>query len=181
MKRFLTYVFTVMIGLPAMSQAVITHTVNVSWNDNLSKNHYRDINTENNKLTGKLTANTAYILGLKSMYEQQYNDLKTVNTVMASRARGTIAGFVNGTTFSNNVYQSMGYINSKYPLINLNPGDSFRNLYIRTRYSIRLNQEKKRVENYVNTDNPIPEGERIYLILSTIENVLKIAIQDEEF
>lgn len=75
----------------------------------------------------------------------------------------------------------MGYINSKYPILNLNPGDSFRNLIIRRRYSTKLNREKKRVEKYANTDNPIPEGERIYLMLSTIENVLNITLQNEEY
>lgn len=170
-----------MISLSVKSQVVITHTVNVSWTDNLSQSRYKSINSENNKLTGKLTANTLYIYGLNSMYKEQYDELKSLNQLFSARARGTVARFTNGTTFSNNTYESMGYINSKYPILNLNPGDSFRNLIIRRRYSTKLNREKKRVEKYANTDNPIPEGERIYLMLSTIENVLNITLQNEEY
>ena len=181
MKRILIYVLFAMLSFSAKSQAVITHTVNVSWTDNLSQSRYKSINSENHKLTGKLTANTPFILGLSRVYKEQYDELKTLNRLFELRAKGSIARFANGTTFSNNVYDSMGYIHTKYPVLNLNPGDTFRNLIIRRRYSTKLNREKKRIENYVNPDNPIPEGERIYLILSTIENVLNITLHNEEY
>ena len=98
--------------------------------------------------------------------------------------RNRIKRFINGTNFNRALgYNSYAYIQKKYPVVKkvANPNDAFRNQVIRLRFYKKLNAESKKIGDYLNRGNPIPEGERILLILTALENVINITLENEEY
>ena len=88
-----------------------------------------------------------------------------------------------GVILSEFIYDdSMGYIEEKYPLIpkiGYENNNAFGNVLTREIFKRKLTKEKENIDNYVNPLNPISEGERIYLILSAIENVIETTLENE--
>lgn len=183
MKRILIYIL-LLVAIPVHLKAQVVINLNVpgSWVDYLSQSDYKSINDYNKKIAPQYALDLAEITYLKTVFDHQYNELTRVSNSLIL-ASNRVKTFVKSSQFNGvNGYNSYGYIQKKYPIINLrNPGDIARNTIIQLRYYKKLGNEEKRVGYYVNKNNPIPEGERILLMLSTIENVIKITLEDEEY
>ncbi|WP_378188150.1 hypothetical protein ACE939_06860 [Aquimarina sp. W85] len=148
--------------------------------DELSQGNYTAINNSNRLMGIYASANTAESLLFTSVMDMQLLELTTLSP----------AWITKGVTLQNFVYAlsptgtspTYAYIKKRYPILNLiNPGDILRNKIIRTRYSIKLLKERNAIGDYLNPLNPIPEGERILLVLTSLEKVIKITIKNETF
>ncbi len=183
MKRILIYtIWLITIQASVKAQAVINLNVKGSWVDVLSQSDYKRINSYNKNIIPQYGLDLVEIVALKSVYDHQYNEITKVSGSLIS-ASNRVKTFINSSNFNAAAgYYSFGYIQKKYPIINLrNPGDAIRNGFIQARFRRKLKQEEDRIGYYANRNNPIPEGERILLMLSTIENVIKITLEDEEY
>ena len=164
------------------AQITINRTINRSYKDKWSQGHYSDINKFNAERVLHTTANAVFVKQLHEVIEHQHDELKDFASAFIFQ-RNTLTNFVKGSSFNaTSGYSSYGYIQEKYPIINLiNPGDVFRNTIIRARFFRKLNKESQNISDYFSTDNPIPEGERILLALDALETVIKITLEDETY
>lgn len=147
----------------------------------LFPNCYKKINTSNLNIGIETAANLANVEVLTSVIDAQHEELFSINPFLR-KEYWEIKKFILGPAFSYNWgYNSYGYIKKKYPIINPNPKTVFKNTVIRARFFRKLEDEASKIDNYLNTRYPIPEGERILLILNALENVINITIKHEKY
>jgi hypothetical protein len=180
MKK-LVLCFAILLGLQPIS-AQFVQTLPISASDLLSQGTYTKINGSNLKSTSSSIVNTAHVATLAKVINHQNIELTNISLPLIARQIG-LNKFVSGASFSNaGGYDSYGYIQEKYPIINLfNPTDLVRNKIIRLRFQNKLRNETSNINNYLNPINPISEGERILLVLASLENVINIVLENEEF
>ncbi|MEE1964582.1 hypothetical protein V1387_17980 [Allomuricauda taeanensis] len=150
--------------------------------DAMSQTLYAKINTANNQSTMATLGNTTAITGFTNVINRQNLELSTISMPILSK-KFDIIYFVSGSGFSSTKgYNSYGYIEKKYPIINIfNPTDLIKNEMVRLRYQKKLSYEGRRINDYLNPYNPISEGERILLILSSLENVINLVLENETY
>ena len=182
MKNILIICLCLLSTSNGLAQLTWNRTVSKSWEDRWSRDHYDDINKETTLRLLETGANIFFVKELNKVIAHQHDELKDFNYKF-SILKGSIINFVKGSSFNAGTgYNSYGYIKKKYPVINpINPGDVFRNKIIRTRFFNKLNKESNLINDYLSKDNPIPEGERILLVLNALENVIKITLENETY
>ncbi len=78
--------------------------------------------------------------------------------------------------------KSYDFIKEKYPILEPNGSSEFlKNSLIRARFRFKLESEYKKARSYLALDNYISEGDRILLVLSSLEKVIKTCMEHEEF
>lgn len=179
MKHTWGFIFFLMAFATVQAQLFGTHTINVSWPDVLSQSSYTRINNHNVQAVASVSASTAAVIGLTNIIDAQYEELYEISPFLAAR-EWEIRDFILGGDFKTSDYDSYGYIKKKYPIVDLT-GDIVENKIIRTRLYMRLRTERDKVDDYLNFMNPIPEGERILLILDALENVINTALENETY
>ncbi|WP_123803425.1 hypothetical protein [Flavivirga aquatica] len=179
MKFILSYVLF-LIAITNIN-AQFNFTINGSFKDILSQRAYTKINTENGVVGAEAVISLLSTKSFTSLINDQLEELLTFNDVLL-REKENLINFVKGGSFSKGLgYNSYGYITKKYPLFDLNPSDVFRKKIIRYRFELKLKKESKKIRDYLNVDNPIPEGERILLTLTTLENVINLTLENESY
>ncbi|UOB18429.1 hypothetical protein [Abyssalbus ytuae] len=164
-------------------QAQIVQTINSNLIDTRSQDYYSDINKYNQKMILPLTSNqTMIVSSIKDIIKDEYDELSDINISLKILQPG-IQNFIYGSSFNSKLgYNSYGYIKKRYPLINaMSPSTTVKNKIIRLRYYKKLKSEKEKISDYLNASNPIPEGERILLILMAMENVINITLENENY
>ncbi|MBQ4820588.1 hypothetical protein [Aquimarina sp. MMG016] len=156
-------------------------TQNTQHEDILSQRSYNDINSSNAKLLATTGATTLSDQLLVNRWVNQNRELISYNPTLLSTTNAIIfSGFVDGVNFNPvRGYNSYGYIQRRYSLIN--PTKVATNLVIRRRFQKKFLKEKELILNYLRPDNPIPEGERQLLILSALEKVINITLENEDY
>ncbi len=156
-------------------------TLHLSLQDILSQSAYDNINASNVILDTQEAGNKASIALLTPIFNEQLQELTTYNPLFEAQET-VLKNFVSGSSFnSTRGYNSYGYIQEKYPLNPLHATDVLKNTVIRLRYKIKLNAERDRISDYLNFANPIPEGERVLLLLTTLENVINLTLENEKY
>lgn len=150
-----------------------------AWNLN-----QRIVNT-NRSIATTVGLNTASTTEFTNTIDQQFKELSTISISLQNRSIW-LQNFVKGEAFRPGSYSSYGYIQEKYPVNLINANDVFRNGIIRLRYRRKLIAEANKISDYLNvrnpvTRNPIPEGERVLLILNALENVINLTLENETF
>jgi hypothetical protein len=163
-----------------MGQMVIT--LQKKAKDILSQSSYTGITLANQQSTTSTYVSAGAVIGFSGIINQQNDELATIGPPLLAK-KYEIKNFISGVGFGPVTgHNSYGYIEKKYPIINpLSPSDLVRNKVIRMRFFKKLNHENSMVDDYLNPMNPIPEGERILLVLSSLENVINIVLANETY
>jgi hypothetical protein len=150
--------------------------------DALSQSSYEKINTHNTTIKSYRAANFQTSEVIENVISTQYNELTHIHSSIKSQLY-KINNFIKGSTFNSALgYCSYGYIQEKYPIINaLSPSSIYKNTIIRARYYKKFNTESELISQYLNKTNPISEGERVLLILNSLENVINITLENETY
>lgn len=182
MKIKILNILCLLICMAAQAQLfTINWTVNGNLQDLLSQREYNEINRYNTLLGAQELGNLGSTRAFTSVINDQMNELITYNPLYKAE-EVSLKRFVSNSSFNSRLgYNSYGYIKKKYPLNIINANDAFRNSVIQLRFKLKLEAESKRISDYLNLANPIPEGERVLLILNTLENVIKITLEDETY
>lgn len=166
-------------GLSLYGQVPVT--LKSELTDTWSQESYASINHLNAMALTQQRANALLVSSMGKVIEHQYKDLHRVHPLLALQSPD-LQKFIGGSSFNEKLgYDSYGYVRMKYPIVHPNPKEVFRNKIIRLRYFKKLRKERLRVADYLNLTNPIPEGERILLVLSTMEKVIDIVLEHESY
>ncbi len=161
------------------AQAVIP--VNVSLTDVLSQKQYDELLAHNLAMSALEAKIKAAVIALTGEQNEQLTELMGLNPLLVVKGV-LIYNFIISANFGSATgYNSYGYVKKKYPIIDLTPGAIFKNKIKRTRIFVRLRKESENVVDYLNVANPIPEGERILLIMSALENVIDITLENATY
>lgn len=82
--------------------------------------------------------------------------------------------------------ECVDYVTTQYPLLDAEIFGGYRSvmhLGNKKKQDLFLNKfelEKQNIENYINVENPISEGERILLMLSAIEDIMITCLEQED-
>lgn len=184
MKRiFWISLFSVMVFAASRAQTVIPAKSTAKATDLFSNATDREINSDNTTATSKTTLNLVPVTGFTNVITTQYKDLRT--TPRLAIVQSKIERFILSGYFSDTYgHNSYGYVKKKYPtllgnpFLALTPSAIFKNKVIRTRIYLRLKTERNKIREYLNPDNPMPEGERVLNILRSLENVINITLEN---
>lgn len=186
MKQYFKHIKNIiriwLLMLSCIGSAQIVINVSGSFNDILSQPSYDNINSSNTALAGQELTNKGSITLVSSIFKEQLRELKSYNEQFDA-IETSLKTFVSSSAFSSTRgYNSYGYIQKKYPKINpLSPSSGFKNAIIQLRFSKKLNAERDKIAGYLNKNNPIPEGERVLLVLSSLENVINLTLENEKY
>lgn len=143
------------------------------WTDALSQRQYDQINIQNTKMGTSVAKNSLNIAGMTTIIGAQNIELFTANINPITTL--TIINFVSRLQGFSGCY---GYLKKKYPILNpIYPRHAIKNKLKRTRFFRRLSAESSKIKDYMNLRNPIPEGERILLTLTALENAINITLE----
>ncbi len=182
MKKILIHICFSMIMYLGNAQVVINLNVKGNLEDRLSQSAYDQINTSNTTLAGQELLNKGSIELLTPIFNEQLKELTSFNSRFEFQ-KTAIRTFISGPVFSSaGGFNSYGYIQEKYPIINpLSPSSVVRNTVTRARFRKKLNKERDKMMKYLDKNNPIPEGERVFLVLSTLESVINLTLENGKF
>lgn len=181
MKRICILLFFVMVFGAVQAQIPINVTVPSAFPDVLSEESYTKIRTHHTTMAGYATTDLATVETFTNLIKKQLKDLKTVSSALQSQ-RLPVENFILSSSFSSTLgYNSYGYIKKKYPILALTPIDILKNKVIRTRLYVRLKTERNMVRDYLNPSNPMPEGQRILLVLTSLDKVINTALENETY
>jgi hypothetical protein len=157
-------------------------TIQGNLEDRLSQRSYDNINSANGILATQELGNKGNIAILTPIFNTQLKELTSLHANFTAQER-LLKTFINSTAFSRSRgFNSFGYIRKKYPIINpLNPTAAFQNKIIQLRFSRKLKTEKNKILDYLDKDNPMPEGERVLLVLTALENVINLTLENENY
>ncbi|GAA0716339.1 hypothetical protein GCM10009430_11950 [Aquimarina litoralis] len=181
MKLILTCItFLLMLNL-ANAQITISWTV-PGWSpDLLSQSSYNRINLINGTLNTQELARAGSTRIFTAPINDQLTELTSYNPAFGIQLV-SLKNFISGSTFSSVTgYNSYGYIKKKYPLNPAFGNDTFKNGVIQLRFKRKLESESQKLSDYLNPINPIPEGERVLLILTALENVINLTLENETY
>ncbi|GAA4277186.1 hypothetical protein [Aquimarina mytili] len=179
-KNILLYILLIVTLHLAKAQIVIN--VPGYFTDFASQSSYVALNTSNTIMSTQVATQSGIAGSMSTVFDNQNDELSSINFYLKLRKNG-IKKFISGPGFNRPLgYTSYGYIEKRYPIINLtSPSDVFRNTRIRWRYRKKLFAESQKVDHYLNRRNPIPEGERVLLVLTALENVINITLENETY
>lgn len=180
-KRICILLFFVLVFGTVQAQIPVYTTVPSAFPDWLSEQSYTKIRNHHTTMSGYAATNATAVKTFTDIIKKQLKDLKTVSYALQSQ-RLPVENFILSSSFSSTLgYNSYGYIKKKYPILALTPIDIFKNKVIRTRLYMRLKIERNRVQDYLDVSNPMPEGQRILLILTSLDKVINIALENETY
>ncbi len=158
-----------------------------TWSNNdalIGKDYYSEINSEHFKILMRMGGSKRMTSAINDVIKHQREEIETFSLGLYFY-KESLKKFVNNGRFNNSSgYNSYGYIKKKYPVanpLNPNPKDALRNSFIRNRFYKKLNKEGDNIDAYLDYDNPVPEGERILLILKSLQNVINITLENETY
>jgi len=176
------YIWLNVSGLSA--QLFGTIIIPVSKNDQLSKKVYRQIRNENKKIatiTGvesfgvipNIPNSSAWYLEMSERaVSYEYDKINSISKSLYNQGN-SVKKFLSN--------ECKIFINKKYPIINPIGGTLFKNIAIRNRFRKKISKEKWFIDSYLSKDIYLSEGQRILLILSSIENTLNITLGNENY
>ncbi|WP_405208497.1 hypothetical protein [Aquimarina sp. LLG6339-5] len=181
MKIILTHIFFLVVFYSVNAQITISWTV-PGWSpDLLSQSSYNRINLINRTLNTQELARAGSTRVFTAPINDQLTELTSYNPAFGIQLV-SLKNFISGSTFSSVTgYNSYGYIKKKYPLNPAYGNDTFKNGVIQLRFKSKLESESQKLSDYLNIANPIPEGERVLLILTTLENVINLTLENESY
>lgn len=141
--------------------------------DILAQPVYKSVNKENMKMTASALANHIPLEKIESVINKEYKNLTTYNPQYVVKGI-RINKFITKRSYD--------FIKEKYPILDPR-GDEKEFLYnstIRNRYKFMLMRELKKAKSYLALDNYMSEGDRILLLLSSIEKVMNTCIKLKE-
>lgn len=141
--------------------------------DYLNQDNYSELISWSKKMAIKAIITTIYIHTMQNVIVDEADSIIEISNDFNSVGID-LKTFVNVT--------SMGYIEYKYPLIpsiGYGSTNTFGNYATRLRFRSKLDTELGNIESYIATDNPIAEDERIYLVLDTVEKIIKTTLENE--
>jgi len=182
MKNIISHLFILGIVCSAHAQLItIPINISLSLQDLLSQRQYAEINRYNGLLLAQEGINAGNIRNVTSVFNDQLQELISFNPLYKAQ-EFSLRKFISNSTFNSvSGYNSFGYIRKKYPISGLHANDIYRNTVIQLRYRRKFNKEKNKVRDYLNFTNPIPEGERVLLLLNVLENVINITLENETY
>lgn len=129
----------------------------------------------NNFLMMGIDAAGATAFGLTyDAIHHEYNSLTSLHSDFALQ-KAALTRFIYNDSY--------GYIKLKYPLIpriGYENNNAFGNVLTRVLFLNKLRLEKQNINNYCAGDNPITEGQRIFLSLCSVQNVLRTILERPE-
>lgn len=149
--------------------------------DVLSQINYDNINSLNRNANSQLNMTLKQVGDLRSVIGHQKDELDDLSPMLRGRVSG-LQNFVRGSGFGSvQGYNSYGYLTYKYPIIHFNPRTVAKNKLTRIRLRMKLTKESNMIGEYLNPNLPIPEGQRILLVLMALDRAIKITLEDETF
>jgi len=159
----------------AQLKAVIPITVPGVWVDVATLPLYPALINEAAQTTATTLEKGVHFEGVKQTITRE---LKEITEISASLRYNTmpIKNFIR--------LKSYNFIKTKYsinPLVIPSNSTIIRNTATRLRFKIKLNAEQKKVDSYLSSTNYMSEGERILMTLTSLENVIKTSLENDEF
>ncbi|SIT15639.1 hypothetical protein SAMN05421766_1165 [Zobellia uliginosa] len=127
----------------------------------------------NGKMTATAVLNREFLKEVKDVISEEYLFLTKYNELYIGE----------GIKIQRFFKESYDFVEEKYPIVE--PTSNVKYIgnpkAIRLRYGIMLGRESKKVNSYLAFDNYMSEGDRILLLLSSLEKVIKTCIKNEKF
>lgn len=143
-------------------------------NDVMSQASYTTINSNNAEMTRKMFQNTIAIGAIANVITNEYLDLSLINPTLLAKRR-KIRDFIRK--------ESLDFIKVKYPRLETAPRtqEVFKNTFIQTRFQLKLTREARKTYGYLDYKNKMSEGERVLFVISSLEKVINICLENEEY
>ncbi len=136
---------------------------------------YNSIEYSNKEARNNMLKTFGYVNSMEALLDVEHKETTAfTNSMLLLKRTDHIGRFVKKS--------SHDFIKVKYPLLKPRNSDEFlKNSLIQLRFKRKFDKEGQNVKNYLSSNIAIAEGERLYLVLSSIENVIKIAIENEKY
>ncbi len=170
--RLLLFICAVWSMSSVKSQVNITITIPTYKNDMFSKKAYSEISKENRNIATKTATSVWYSGMLQRAVDYEYLKLKSITPSLVGNGN-SVKFFIQKTSYS--------YIEKKYPISNPVNATLFKNIAIRNRFRKKFLKEKLLIDNYLSGDIYLSEGERIFLFMASLENVINITLENESY
>ena len=145
---------------------------NESFNDTFSNENYQNMVASFAQLAAQAKLSRNSTAAMKESLVKVNDDILNIGDDFLAK-RNLFKDFFSVT--------SMDFIDYKYDTKYLNPVSPLF-AFARSKTSWlhkQINHESERVSDYLNEENPISEGKRVYLVLSAIEQTLNICTEDD--
>ncbi|UOB16668.1 hypothetical protein [Abyssalbus ytuae] len=141
--------------------------------DVLGQPIYQQINKANLNMTTKAGINAAALAEVETVISKELLYLTTYNPeYLINRSR--INDFIKK--------ESYDFIKVIYPILEPKGNTEFlKNSFVRQRFKMKLEREHKKADSYLALDNYMSEGDRILLLLSSLEKVIKTCMEYEDY
>ncbi|KAA1242582.1 hypothetical protein [Aquimarina sp. RZ0] len=141
--------------------------------DGASQFQYKSIEHSNKEATKSMTKSFISLNAMEATLDLEHKETTTILPSLLSQ-KIHIGKFIN--------QDSKKFIKTKYPRLKPNGNNEFlKNSLIQLRFNKKFYSEYKNVNNYLAIDNAIAESDRMYLLLSALEKVIEISIENEKY
>ena len=149
-----------------LCNAQIVFKVNTRLKDNLSQEEYKDIVNASKKITLNNEGFNTLNIKLSNKVSADSNDELTRISSNLIKQKENLLYFIENESYS--------LIKEKYPLVQSSfyPKPVLNNIIIREKYRKVFKTKADKIKDYLDASNFVPEGERIYLILLLLEDVI---------
>ncbi len=170
-------IFLPPIPIPYVGSAV--YTVGSTLEDSFSSKKYTKMLKKNTISLIPYFLLQGNINGFAKIIEEEKESLENIDISMQ---------LIAGVAKNQLIKLSKKYFEKKYPILNpvgLIQGSGGRNFaknaIIRSRYNYKIRKESRLINNYLNVDNPMSEGQRIFLTLSAVKKAIKITLENDTY
>ncbi|MBL3658408.1 hypothetical protein [Fulvivirga sediminis] len=144
-----------------------------SMTDILAQPFYRKINKVNMKMTATVAANSVALAGVEKVLAKEQLHLTTYNPMYIAE-KISINKFINTDSYD--------LIATRYKTVKLIDDHEFmKRSKILLFMQVILAREAKNANSYLQPNNFISEGDRILLLLSSLEKVIQLSIEHEDY
>ena len=145
------------------------------WKDVYSEDNYRRIGTDALEMAFYDIVSAYIASRAADQIEDKFDKLSDISSSFRYQ-EFPVKNFIDITT--------RNYMQTKlYPLnpllLSYASNVSLGNVFVRRRLNNRYNKEIENIDNYFNALNPLTEGERMYLTVSAIYDVLQITLEGD--
>lgn len=159
--------------LAAMIDAGAQFKATGSTTDIQVNREYGKLITKNGLMTANTQLNEEALEGVQKVVEDELKQLISYNIRYVEKG-SQINQFIRSISYD--------FIEEKYPIYKPDGTTEFaKNSLIRGRFKFKLESESRMANSYLALDNAISEGFRIFLLLSSLEKVITICIEDEDY
>ncbi len=170
-------IFPFPIPIPYVGSPV--YTVKSTLEDHLSTGNYTKMLQKNSLSLVSYIALKKNIDGLAKVIKEEKESLENIHVSM---------GLISGATKNLIIARSKKYFKKSHLIlnpVNIISGMKGRNFsktsIITARYNYKIKKENDYIDNYLDADNPMSEGQRFFLTLSAIKNILKITLENDSY